>query len=105
VERCSIGVMSTTCILLHAVVCWVTTIDKVVIMGHVYDFYRQLIGTTCEERAFMIGPSLWPTTKLISGEDNADLERNFNLEELDEVLQGMKIDSASGPDGPRWPSM
>ena len=68
-------------------------------MEHVYSFYRELMGAEGEERAFLLGPDLWPTGKRISPEENHELELTFIREELDEVLHGMKVDSAPGPDG------
>jgi hypothetical protein len=73
--------------------------DQTAIMGHVYDFYRQLMGSAGEARAFTLAQNLWPDDKRISDEENYDLERSFTLEELDGILHDMKVDSAPGPDG------
>ena len=69
------------------------------ILEHVYSFYQELMGAVGEERAFLLGPNLWPVAKCISMGENLELERTFTGEELDEVLLGMKADSAPGPDG------
>jgi hypothetical protein len=68
-------------------------------MGHVYDYYQQLMGSAGEARAFTLAQNLWPASKCISDSENTELERSFTLEELDEILHDMKIDSAPGPDG------
>ncbi|KAK1650722.1 hypothetical protein QYE76_068527 [Lolium multiflorum] len=73
--------------------------DQTAIMGHVYDFYRQLMGLAGEARAFTLAQDLWPSSKRISDAENFELERSFTLEELDAVLHDMKVDSAPGPDG------
>jgi hypothetical protein len=68
-------------------------------MGHVYDYYRQPMGTAGEARAFTLAQDLWPSSGRISEAENWELERSFTLEELDAVLHDMKVDSAPGPDG------
>ncbi|KAK1607661.1 hypothetical protein QYE76_031334 [Lolium multiflorum] len=73
--------------------------DQNAIMGHVYDFYRQLMGTAGEARAFTLAHDLWPASKRISDAENWELERSFTIEELDAVLHDMEVDSAPGPDG------
>jgi hypothetical protein len=69
------------------------------ILDHAYSFYRDLMGTKGEPRAFLLGPNLWPKSARISGEENSVLERTFTAEELEEILLSMKVDSASGRDG------
>jgi hypothetical protein len=68
-------------------------------MEHVYDFYRELMGTAGGERAFFLADNLCSTHCRISGEENEALELSFTREELDEVLASMKVDSARGLDG------
>ncbi|KAK1686874.1 hypothetical protein QYE76_047722 [Lolium multiflorum] len=72
--------------------------DQVEMMGHVYQFYHGLCAEG-EERAFSLAQDLWPSDKRISDEENRGLELTFTPDELDEVLAGMKPDSAPGPDG------
>jgi mannosylglycoprotein endo-beta-mannosidase len=73
--------------------------DQTAIMEHVYDYYRQLMGSAGEARAFTLAHDLWPSSKRVSDAENLELERSFTLEELDAVLHDMKVDSAPGPDG------
>jgi hypothetical protein len=73
--------------------------EQAELMGHVYQFYQGLMGAEGEERAFSLAQGLWPPNKRISDEENRSLELTFTPAELDEVLAGMKPDSAPGPDG------
>jgi hypothetical protein len=68
-------------------------------MGHIYQFYSALMGAEGEERVFSLAPDLWDESARISAEENTGLEITFTPEELDEVLESMKPDSAPGPDG------
>jgi hypothetical protein len=87
--------------------CWIPrhitpsgeVLNQKLIMEHVYDFYRELMGTAGGERAFFLSDNLCLTHCRISGEENEALELSFTREELDEVLASMKVDSARGPDG------
>ncbi|XP_051221392.1 uncharacterized protein [Lolium perenne] len=69
------------------------------LMEHIYLFYQGLMGSEGETRRFALGPHLWDGNHKVSPEENHDLELTFTAEELDEVLAGMKQDSAPGPDG------
>ena len=68
--------------------------DQTAIMGHVYDYYRQLMGSAGEARAFTLAHDLWPSSKRVSDAENLELERSFTLEELDAVLHDMKVDDS-----------
>jgi hypothetical protein len=72
--------------------------DQADIMGHLYDFYRQVMGSAGEARDFTLATELWPPSERISETENYDIQRSFTLEELDEVMHDMKVDSAPGPD-------
>jgi mannosylglycoprotein endo-beta-mannosidase len=73
--------------------------DQKEMMGHIYQFYSALMGAEGEERVFSLAPDLWGESARISAEENTGLEITFTPEELDEVLESMKPDSAPGPDG------
>jgi hypothetical protein len=69
------------------------------LVEHIYEFYQGLMGSVGEDRVFSLAQDLWPDDRRVSEEENLGLELTFTPEELDEVLAGMKPDSAPGPDG------
>jgi hypothetical protein len=46
-----------------------------------------------------LGPSFWPKTSIVSESDSIDLIKEFSMEEIKEVVFGMKENSAPGPNG------
>jgi hypothetical protein len=73
--------------------------DQPVMVEHVYQFYQGLMGSVGETGVFSLSPRLWDEHQRISDEENVLLEPTFTIEDLDEVLHSMKVDSAPGPDG------
>jgi mannosylglycoprotein endo-beta-mannosidase len=72
--------------------------EQRLVMKHVYNFYGNLMGSQGEAR-LLSHPELWPEEKKLSAEENEALSITFSPEELDAVLESMKLDSAPGPDG------
>jgi hypothetical protein len=73
--------------------------EQRLVMEHVYHFYGNLMGSQGEARLFSLHLELWPVEKRLSAEENDALSITFSPEELDAVLESMKLDSAPGPDG------
>jgi hypothetical protein len=68
-------------------------------MKHLYEFHLNPMGSHGEDRVLSLAPNLWDEDKWVSAEENLALDLTFSLEELDEVLLSMKMDTAPGPDG------
>jgi hypothetical protein len=66
---------------------------------HIYEFYRELLGSPGENSWFALAPQLWDAAGTVLPEENTAIMLSFTDRELDEVLQGMKTDTAPGPDG------
>jgi exonuclease III len=72
--------------------------EKSLIQEHIYDFYRQLLGST-EARVCSLDPNAWGEETRVSLDENAEVMRTYSEAELDCLLQDMKTDTAPGPDG------
>ena len=57
------------------------------------------MGSKGNKGMVYLGTNLWPVSRRVSGEENDCLAITFLQGELDEVLAGMKPDSAPGTDG------
>jgi hypothetical protein len=65
---------------------------------HVYEFYRELLGTTAT-RGCGLAPDTWLGRQRVSQEENDSLALTFSEEELDGLVKDMKTNTAPGPDG------
>jgi hypothetical protein len=72
--------------------------DKRLIQQHIYEFYRQLLGSE-EARVCGLCPNAWGTNARVSQEENENLMLTFSEKELEAIIMGMKSDTAPGPDG------
>jgi hypothetical protein len=72
--------------------------DKRQIQEHVYDFYHLLLGSS-DTRVCSLDPGAWEEGARVSPEENEEVMCTFSLEELDNLVQDMKSDTAPGPDG------
>jgi hypothetical protein len=70
------------------------------IIGHIYDFYIQLMGTGEDQRAGLRA-NVWEPSQLVLDRENEELGLAFLPKEIDDALMGMKSDTAPSPDG--WP--
>lgn len=66
------------------------------ISSHIVDFYKGLFGHN-EPCNMSLNSSFWPSEFLISENDKIDLIKPFSIEEIKEVVFGMKENSALGP--------
>jgi hypothetical protein len=57
------------------------------------------MGSVGEDKVFSLTPDLWLAEKRVSGEEDNAQDLTFTPEDLDEVLAGMKPDSAPGSEG------
>jgi hypothetical protein len=64
----------------------------------VYDFYRELLGTTAT-RFCGLAPETWTDRQRVSQEKNNNLALTFSEVELDNITNDMKTNTAPGPDG------
>jgi mannosylglycoprotein endo-beta-mannosidase len=72
--------------------------DKRLIQEHVYDFYRELLGSS-EPRSCSLAAFAWEESERVSGAENEDLMRTLTEQELEGIVMSMKSDTAPGPDG------
>jgi hypothetical protein len=72
--------------------------DKSAIQEHVYNFYRELMGTE-EPQLLTLVDGLWAENQKVSNAENLELALSFTAQELDEVLALTKTDTAPRPDG------
>jgi hypothetical protein len=68
------------------------------ITTHIVNFYKDLFGHN-DACNMSLGPSFWPKTSIVSESDSIDLIKEFSMEEIKEVVFGMKENSAPGPNG------
>lgn len=75
-----------------------TISDFTQIQTHIYDYYKKLFGREgC--RNVHLSDDVWGTNLRLSEEDKLDLVKPFTFQEIDEVIKGMKSNTAPGPDG------
>jgi hypothetical protein len=72
--------------------------DKAEIQEHIYNFYRDLMGTK-EPQLLSLVEGLWAVNQTVSSAENLELALSFSAQDLDEVLALTKADTAPGPDG------
>jgi hypothetical protein len=72
--------------------------NKRLIQEHIYDFYRQLLGTEAT-RVCGLAPNSWGVEARVSEAENQELLRTFTEQELESLVMEMKFDTAPGPDG------
>jgi hypothetical protein len=72
--------------------------DPKQLQEHVYAFYRELLGTTAQ-RFCSLAPAIWGEAECISEGDNAAILLTYTEEELEEIVNEMKTETAPGPDG------
>jgi mannosylglycoprotein endo-beta-mannosidase len=75
-----------------------TITDPGLIQAHIYEFYRELLGTPAQ-RVCGLAPSTWGSAGQVSSAENEALCLTFSEDELEQVIQEMKTDTAPGPDG------
>jgi mannosylglycoprotein endo-beta-mannosidase len=73
-------------------------VEKNAIQAHVYNFYRELMGTE-EPQLLTLVEGLWAVDHCVSPEENFKMAITFSERELDEVLAQTKTETAPGPDG------
>jgi hypothetical protein len=64
----------------------------------VYDFYRQLLGSS-EPRFCAMDPNSWGEQDKVSAVENEDLMRTLTEQELEEIVMSMKSEMTPGPHG------
>lgn len=66
--------------------------------AHIVDYYKQLFGRnqTC---SIKLAANFWDKNLQVAEVDREDLIKDFSLEEIKEVIFGMKSNSAPGPNG------
>jgi hypothetical protein len=72
--------------------------DQRLIQEHVYEFYRQLLGTNAT-RGYGLAPETWSGRQRVSQEENIELALTFSELELENIVMDMKTNTAPGPDG------
>jgi hypothetical protein len=75
-----------------------TISEKQEIQDHVYGFYRNLMGSE-EDRLCTLDPQMWEFQARVSDEENEGLLCTVSEQELEQIMQDMKSDTALGPDG------
>jgi hypothetical protein len=68
------------------------------ITRHIVDFYKRLFGPN-EPCSMSLSSNFWPDNLVLSWEESDQLVKPFSLEEIKEVVMGMKENSAPRPNG------
>ena len=68
------------------------------IIKHVVDFYKELFGHS-SDTLLNLGDNFWPVDLKVSMEDQIELVKKFEVEEIKRVIMEMKENSAPGPNG------
>ena len=68
------------------------------ISSHIVDYYKSLFGHD-EPCSMSLNFEFWPAELQLSESDSLDLVKPFSMEEIKEVVMGMKENSAPGPNG------
>jgi hypothetical protein len=68
------------------------------IISHIIDFYKDLFGHN-EPCSLSLNSEFWTVDLQVSEEDKLDLIKPFSMEEVKEVVMGMKENSSPGPNG------
>ena len=72
--------------------------DPRLIQEHIYDFYRELLGSVAPRR-LGLAPQTWTANNCVSAEENLALSLTFSESELEGIVLEMKSNTAPGPDG------
>ena len=72
--------------------------DPILLQEHVYDFYRELLGTDVPRHLGLV-ENTWAENDRVSAEDNEKLLLTFSEAELKTLIKEMKSNTAPGPDG------
>lgn len=68
------------------------------ISAHIVDYYKGLFGHN-EPCSMSLNSDFWPTELKLSEYDGLNLVKPFSMEEIKDVVMGMKENSAPGPNG------
>jgi hypothetical protein len=68
------------------------------ISSHTVDYYKGLFGQN-EPCSMSLSSEFWPAELQVSDVDKLELIKPFSMEEIKEVVMGMKENSAPGPNG------
>ena len=68
------------------------------IIKHVVDFYKELFGHS-SDTLLNLGDNFWPVDLKVSMEDQIELVKKFEVEEIKRLIMEMKENSAPGPNG------
>ena len=68
------------------------------IIVHIVEFYKKLFGPN-EESGLVLGGNFWPECYKLSENMKRDLVKDFEFEEVKQVIMSLKENSAPGPNG------
>jgi hypothetical protein len=72
--------------------------EKIAIQGHIYDFYKELLGTTTP-RLCGLAVNAWGRDLQGNQQENNSLALTLSKTELEQVVMDMKSDTAPEPNG------
>lgn len=67
------------------------------LLDHATSYYKELFGPS-PGNFFSLSPDLWAAHEVLNDQDNEDLTRPFQMDELKDALFSMKPNKAPGPD-------
>jgi len=68
------------------------------VSANIVNFYKELFGHN-EACTMVLSTNFWPSDLVLSEGDRIDLVKPFSMEEIKEVVMGMRENSAPGPNG------
>jgi hypothetical protein len=68
------------------------------ITQHIVDFYKELFGHSSTVN-IKLGENFWPTSFRVNAEEQSELIKHFEEDEIRKVIMEMKTGSAPGPNG------
>ena len=71
-------------------------VSQTEISAHIYGFFLNLLGIA-EEKPLQLRADFWGENAQVSQAENDSLALSFSMEEIDEAVGAMKIDTAAWP--------